>query len=174
MRADNPCRRNRWLPGLEVSCWVPSPQGMAGFWLSVFSHRWAGGRGFRHFTQQSGFREHETPKSVLWTKKANLSITSAVPQNTSMWFFLCPQGARLDSWLIWGSLTRQLPVAQSWALLVGTLWWFNRSMKWACRKTSPCISTYIYPQHQLQHCAISCNFKEPLLASEYVMMVSTN
>ena len=87
----------------------------------------------------------------------------------------CSSLPGLGSWLSQGSLTGQLPLAQSWALLVGWLSWFNRSMKWDCRKTSPsCVSAYVYPQHQLQWCAISCNFKEPPLASECVMMVSTS
>lgn len=104
-------------------------------------------------------------KSVCYLCSATKHIPAGSP---------CSQGARLDSWLIWASLTRQLPAAQSWALLPGRLPWFNRSRKWVCRKTSLCITTYIYPQHQLQPCAVSCNFKKLLSASECVMMVSTN
>lgn len=171
MRADNPCRRNRWLPGLKVSCWVPSPWGMAGFWLCLLSQmNWRERFQTLHIAE---WVQRTWKPQICALNKKNKSVCYLCNATKYVHVSSCSQGARLESWLIWGSLTRQLPVAQSWAFLVGRLLWFNRSMKWACRKTSLCISTYIYPEHQLQQCAVSCNFKKPLLASEYVMMVST-
>ncbi|CAM9891004.1 unnamed protein product, partial [Bubo scandiacus] len=40
----------------------------------------------------------------------------------------CLAADQARSWLSWGSLTGQHPLAQSWALMVGRLSWFNRSM----------------------------------------------
>lgn len=155
-----------------------------GVMLSPVTPESSGGLALLHLSLMSRRARFRMPRIAEWVGKTHKPHTHAL--GISGWY-LCSgtkctgvgaprfQGARLGSWLSQGGLAGQLPLAQSWALLVGRLSWLNGSMKWVCRKTSPlCISTYVYPHDQLQPCAISCHFKEPLLASECVMTGCTN